>query len=105
MMPKWGLTMEEGTIAEWMIGEGEEIARGDIIATVETEKTNVDLPSPFSGIVARLLVADGDTVEAGAPLAIIAADADEADRIRMGTEGAGTPHRDPPEEVLDAARA
>ena len=82
VMPKWGLTMEQGTIVEWMVGEGEEIVQGDVLATVESEKAEVELTSPYSGVVARILVADGETVDVGAPLALIAVDAAEVARIK-----------------------
>jgi glutaconyl-CoA/methylmalonyl-CoA decarboxylase subunit gamma len=92
MMPKWGLTMEEGTITEWMVGEGEPVEQGDVLCVVETEKTSVELPSPYAGIVARVLVDDGEVVEVGAPILIIAASEQEAEQIRReGTVIPATP--------------
>ncbi|HLI88961.1 MAG TPA: biotin/lipoyl-containing protein [Ktedonobacteraceae bacterium] len=82
IMPKWGLTMEEGTIQEWMVGEDEPVQNGDVLCIVETEKTNVELTSPYSGVVARVLVEDGETVPVGAPLMIIAASPEEARKVR-----------------------
>ncbi|MBE3564930.1 MAG: DUF2118 domain-containing protein [Thermogemmatispora sp.] len=81
-MPKWGLTMEEGTIVEWMVGEGDTVQKGDVLAVVETEKTSVELTSPFSGVVARVLVADGETVPVGTPLLILASSQEEAAQLR-----------------------
>ncbi|WP_052888903.1 biotin/lipoyl-containing protein [Thermogemmatispora carboxidivorans] len=81
-MPKWGLTMEERTIVEWMVGEGDTVEKGDILAVVETEKTSVELTSPFSGVVARVLVADGETVPVGTPLLILAGSPEEAAQLR-----------------------
>jgi len=81
-MPKWGLTMEEGVIAEWMVAEGEPVEQGNILCLVETEKTNVELPSPYAGIVARVLVEEGRPVPVGTPIAIIAATLDEARQVR-----------------------
>jgi len=83
-MPKWGLTMEEGVIAEWMVAEDEPVEKGDVLCLVETEKTNVELPSPYSGIVARVLVEEGRPVPVGTPIAIIAATVDEARQVREG---------------------
>jgi pyruvate/2-oxoglutarate dehydrogenase complex dihydrolipoamide acyltransferase (E2) component len=85
IMPKWGLTMEEGTITEWMVGEDDPVENGDILALVETEKTSVELPSPYAGIVARILVEDGETVPVGTPIMIIAASADEVIQVRKGS--------------------
>ncbi len=71
LMPKWGLTMEEGTLISWEIEVGDQIAVGDVIGVVETEKVEVDLESPVAGTVTRLLVAEGQTVEVGAELATV----------------------------------
>jgi pyruvate/2-oxoglutarate dehydrogenase complex dihydrolipoamide acyltransferase (E2) component len=85
IMPKWGLTMEEGTITEWMVGEDDPVENGDILALVETEKTTVELPSSYAGIVAHILVEDGETVPVGTPIMIIAESADEAMQVRKGS--------------------
>ena len=83
-LPKWGLTMEEATIKEWLLEPGEEVKRGDVIATVESEKADIDLPSPTSGVFAKVLVEDGETVPVGAELAIIAADEAEYRELEEG---------------------
>jgi len=76
-LPKWGLTMEGATIKEWLLEPGEAVEQGDVIATVESEKAEIELPSPVSGVFAKALVGDGETVPVGTDLAVIAADADE----------------------------
>ena len=68
LMPKWGLTMEEGTVLAWEIEVGDEGEVGDVIAVVETEKVEVDLESPEAGTVVRILVEEGETVEVGTVL-------------------------------------
>lgn len=85
IMPKWGLTMEEGTITEWMVGEDDPVHNGDVLAMVETEKTQVELTSPYTGVVARVLVEDGETVPVGTPIMIIAETVDEARQVRATT--------------------
>ena len=82
ILPKWGLTMEEGTVSEWRKQEGDAVAEDEIIADVETDKITNELPAPASGIVAKILVAAGETVEVGTVLAVIAADAAEAAQLR-----------------------
>ena len=82
ILPKWGLTMEEGTVSEWRKQEGDIVAEDEIIADVETDKITNKLPAPASGIIARILVAAGETVEVGTVLALIAADEAEAAQIR-----------------------
>jgi pyruvate/2-oxoglutarate dehydrogenase complex dihydrolipoamide acyltransferase (E2) component len=75
-LPKFGLTMEEGTINEWLVGLGEHVEQGQMLALIESEKVNLELPSPVAGIVAEYLVQIGETVSVGAPLAVIV-DAEE----------------------------
>ena len=82
ILPKWGLTMEEGAVSEWRKQEGDAVAEDEIIADVETDKITNELPAPASGIIAKILVAAGETVEVGTVLALIAADAAEAAQIR-----------------------
>ena len=71
LMPKWGLTMEEGTIISWEMEVGDEIEVGDVIGVVETEKVEVDLESPVAGVVTLILVAEGETVDVGVALATV----------------------------------
>lgn len=73
-MPKWGLSMEEGTIIEWMVGAGDEVQQGEILATVESEKSQMEMPSPVSGVFAKAIVEEGETVDVGADVCVIAAD-------------------------------
>ncbi len=76
-MPKWGLSMEEGTITEWMVGPGDDVAQGEVLASVESEKAQMDLPSPVAGVFAKALVEEGTTVDVGTELCVLAADREE----------------------------
>jgi len=72
ILPKWGLTMEEGTLASWLIAEGDPVKAGQEIAEVETDKVNNMLEAPADGIVSKILVAAGtDSISVGTVLAII----------------------------------
>lgn len=73
-LPKWGLTMEEGSISEWLVGVGERVEKGQILAAVESEKVTMELPSPVSGIVAKYLVELDEPVPVGTDLVVVAAD-------------------------------
>jgi pyruvate/2-oxoglutarate dehydrogenase complex dihydrolipoamide acyltransferase (E2) component len=70
-MPKWGLTMEEGTISEWRVAEGQTIAKGELLCLVESEKVVVEMEAPLSGVVSRLLVSAGQTVPVGTAIALV----------------------------------
>ena len=70
-MPKLSDTMKEGVLRKWTKKEGDSIEPGDVIAEVETDKATMDLEAFDSGVILKLLVADGSTVAVGSPLAII----------------------------------
>jgi len=82
ILPKWGLTMDEGTIAIWYKAPGDAVAEDEVVAEVETDKITNELPAPCSGIIARILVPAGDTVPVGTVLALIAASAEEATALQ-----------------------
>lgn len=70
-MPKWGMTMQEGTVGRWLVKVHERISEGQVIATVETDKVDVELEAPVDGVIAEILVPAGATAEVGAVLARI----------------------------------
>ncbi len=80
-LPKFGLTMEEASISEWSVDVGEEVSKGQVLAIIESEKVEMELPSPASGIVAKHLVAKGATVAVGQDVAIIAADKEDLSNL------------------------
>ena len=82
ILPKWGLTMEDGIVVAWHIAEGDTVAAGDVIAEVETEKVENELEAPCDGVVAKILVEEEVEVDVGTVLAVIAADEAEAASIR-----------------------
>ena len=69
LMPKLGLTMEEGTIVEWYIEEGDSFKSGDLIYAVETEKLTNDVEANEDGEILEILVHEGETVEVKTPVA------------------------------------
>ncbi len=94
VMPKLGLTMTEGTVAEWPLAEGARFGRGDIYVVVETDKVANEVEAPEAGRLLRILVPQGETVPVGAPLAEWEADAE--------SDAAGAP---PPAPESPAAAA
>ena len=70
VMPKLGLSMTEGLLAEWLVGPGDEVAAGQVLFVVETDKISNEVEAPAPGRILSLLVAAGDTVDVGAPLAL-----------------------------------
>lgn len=80
-LPKFGLTMEEASVSEWSVEVGEEISKGQTLAIIESEKVEMELPAPASGIVAKHLVAPGARVAVGDDVAIIVADKEELSEL------------------------
>jgi pyruvate dehydrogenase E2 component (dihydrolipoamide acetyltransferase) len=79
-MPKWGLSMTEGRLVGWLVDEGAEVAVGDEVAEVETEKINGVVESPAAGGLRRRVASEGDVVPVGGLLGVIAsAGASDAD--------------------------
>lgn len=76
-LPKWGLTMEEGTIAEWHVSPGDTVSEGQVLGIVSTDKIEVELESPANGVVAALLVPEGETAPVGTSVVVIANDAED----------------------------
>ncbi len=77
-MPKWGLSMQEGTVVAWLVDEGTEIAAGDEIVEIETEKLNNVFEAPVGGVLRRQVAGVGTTVPVGGLIGVIA-DSDAAD--------------------------
>lgn len=70
-MPKFGLSMEEGTIASWLKQVGDYVQKGEAIAEVTTEKITNTVEAPAAGILSKIIVAVDETVSCGAPIALL----------------------------------
>ena len=70
-LPDLGEGLTEGEIARWLVAEGQEIAEDDPLVEIQTDKTTVEIPSPAAGKVARIYVAEGETVAVGTVLVVI----------------------------------
>src|SRR5947209_4685944 len=72
VMPKWGLSMQEGLISRWLKREGDAVAQGEPVLEVETEKMTNLVEAPAAGVLARILFPAGSTVAVTRPIALIA---------------------------------
>ena len=111
-MPKWGIEMVEGTIAEWRIAAGDQIKKGQILALIETDKIANDLEGELEATVARVVAEAGSVYPVGALLAVLAtgaADAAEVEdfvrnfRAAAGSAAAETQSAEPPVAAATAA--
>ncbi len=70
-MPMLGEVMEEGRIVAWLKKEGDTVEQGEIIMEVETDKAAMEVESPVSGVLKKILVPEDETVAVNTPLAVI----------------------------------
>jgi pyruvate dehydrogenase E2 component (dihydrolipoamide acetyltransferase) len=92
-MPALSPTMEEGTLAKWLVKEGDDVKSGDILAEIETDKATMEFEAVDEGKIAKILVPEGtDGVKVGAPIAIMAAEGEDASNISPSPpKGEGQP--------------
>ena len=78
-MPALSPTMEEGTLAKWLVKEGDTVKSGDLLAEIETDKATMEFEAVDEGTVAQILVAEGtDNVKVGTVIAVIAGEDEDA---------------------------
>jgi pyruvate/2-oxoglutarate dehydrogenase complex dihydrolipoamide acyltransferase (E2) component len=70
-LPKLAMTMQEGTIEEWLVTEGDTVNEGQDMCVVSTDKVDSIMGAPASGTIARLAVEAGETVDVGTLIAVI----------------------------------
>src|SRR4028119_1508018 len=89
-MPALSPTMEEGTLAKWLVKEGDAVASGDILAGIETDKATMEFEAVDEGTIAKILVAEGtDEVKVGTVIALIAGEGEDAGAAASAPAAAG----------------
>ena len=96
-MPALSPTMEEGTLAKWLVKEGDKVTSGDILAEIETDKATMEFEAVDEGTLAKILVPEGsEGVKVGAPIAILAGEGEDASSAASAAPKADTPPPAPP---------
>ena len=106
LMPALSPTMEEGTLAKWLVKEGDAVSSGDILAEIETDKATMEFEAVDEGVVGKILIGEGsEGVKVNTPIAILLEDGESADDISAPAaapaaasapvETAGTPESAP----------
>src|ERR671933_1630361 len=72
VMPQMGVSVSEGTITKWLKQEGEPVTADEALLEISTDKVDTEVPSPGEGLLQQILVQEGETVEVGTKLAVIA---------------------------------
>ncbi len=106
-MPALSPTMEEGTLAKWLVKEGDEVSAGDVLAEIETDKATMEFESIDEGVVGKILVAEGsENVQVGTVIAILAGegeDVSDASPVASPEPAAGEEATAPAESAPAAA--
>src|SRR5919108_1352105 len=77
-MPQLGESVHEGTISKWLVKPGDQVVEFEPMLEVDTDKVNAEVPSPVTGVLREILAKEGDTIEAGAEIAVVEVDGDGA---------------------------
>ncbi len=82
-MPALSPTMEEGTLAKWLVKEGDSVSSGDLLAEIETDKATMEFEAIDEGVIAKIVIAEGtENVKVGAVIAIIAEEGEDAGDVK-----------------------
>ena len=95
VMPQMGYDMQEGTLVRWLKQEGEEIARGDAIAEIETDKAVIEMEAYASGVVLKTVVTEGSTVPVGDTIAFIGSPGEPVPDVAAPSAPAAEPAPEP----------
>ncbi len=99
LMPALSPTMEEGTLAKWLVKEGDEVSSGDLLAEIETDKATMEFEAVDEGVVGKLLVTEGSSgVAVNTPIAVLLEDGESIDDVDTSASGGATK----PEPAKDA---
>ena len=109
LMPALSPTMEEGTLAKWMVSEGDTVASGDIIAEIETDKATMEFEAVDEGVIGKILVAEGtENVKVNSAIAVLLEEGESADSAAATSSGpapqeASEPAAETPAPAAEAA--
>ncbi|MGR3583675.1 MAG: biotin/lipoyl-containing protein, partial [Pseudooceanicola nanhaiensis] len=82
LMPALSPTMEEGTLAKWLVKEGDTVSSGDLLAEIETDKATMEFEAVDEGVIGKILVAEGtEGVKVNQPIAVLLEEGESADDI------------------------
>lgn len=103
IMPKQGLLMEEGTITNWLVKEGEKTTEGTPLFEMETDKLTITMDSTATGTVLKILHPEGDTVPITQPIAIVGEPGEDISALLGGEAPAAAPAAAPEAPAAEAA--
>ena len=96
LMPALSPTMEEGTLAKWLVKEGDTVASGDLLAEIETDKATMEFEAVDEGVIGKILVAEGsEGVKVNTAIAVLLEDGESVDDIGAAPAAAAAPAAEP----------
>ena len=96
LMPALSPTMEEGTLAKWLVKEGDAVSSGDLLAEIETDKATMEFEAVDDGVIGRIIVPEGtEGVKVNAPIAILLAEGESAGDATADPDATSTPIPEP----------
>ena len=98
LMPKMGESIMEATVLTWLKSEGDSIEQDESVLEVATDKVDTEVPSTHAGVLKEILAKDGEVIEVGKPIAIIATEGDEESPVV-------TPSAEPIEAAVEVSSA
>ena len=109
IMPKLGFNMNEGKLVQWYKNEGDEIAKGEPLFSIETDKTNMDIEATSDGVVKKLLIEEGEQIPVTLPIAVVGAADEDVSAVvadaKAQLESGGAAPAEEKEEAPAAAHA
>ena len=107
-MPQLGESVHEGTISKWLVKPGDKLVEFEPMLEVDTDKVNAEVPAPVTGVLKEILAQEGETVQAGAEIAVVEVEgtapatvelrADEATPVETASVAAEAPAPAPPSD-------
>ncbi len=106
LMPALSPTMEEGTLAKWLVKEGDEVSSGDILAEIETDKATMEFEAVDEGTIGKILIDEGtEGVKVNTPIAVLLEEGETADDIDSAASSAPAPQADEGGDADSAPKA
>ena len=106
LMPALSPTMEEGTLAKWLVKEGDTVSSGDIIAEIETDKATMEFEAVDEGVIGKILIAEGTAdVKVNTPIAILVEDGETVSDVAAAPAPAAAAAAAAPVETAPAVAA
>ncbi|NVK16596.1 MAG: pyruvate dehydrogenase complex E1 component subunit beta [Rhodobacteraceae bacterium] len=104
LMPALSPTMEEGTLAKWLVKEGDTVSSGDILAEIETDKATMEFEAVDEGTVGKILISEGtEGVKVNTPIAVLLEDGESADDYEASSTKEEAPAEKAPSDEPAAA--